>query len=184
MSGLRPAGTVLVLILLAGCGTLNRSGPTGGADDLASYYRYAAALDKATLTGEYRNFRNWVTGSRCTPDRLRLAILTLVAESGPASKADPSVVLGPCLGGSERPPPRLRNMAFLLEDQIRKRRDLAKHAHELRSRVNHLEGSLSEQRKARQELTEKKGELEKRLKTLQEQLEALKDIERSIQQRD
>lgn len=184
MTGTRPAWTVLLMTLLAGCGTLNPSTPTGGTDDLAAYYRYAAALDQDTLNGEYRNFRNWVTEQRCTPDRLRLTILILVAESGPAAKADPSAVLAPCLGGAERPPPRLRNLAFLLEDQIQLRRAYLQRAQELQARVDELEEALSKQRRARRELAKQKGELEKRLNTLQEQLEALKNIERSIRQRD
>ncbi|HKJ87757.1 MAG TPA: hypothetical protein VKA48_04540 [Gammaproteobacteria bacterium] len=184
MRGIRPAGTVLLVILLAGCGTLNRSAPTGGTSDLTAFYRYASALDKDALTGEYGNFRNWVQENRCTPDRIRLAMLTMVAESGPAAEADPEAILGPCLGGKERPPPHLRDMAHLLQDQIRRRRGLEKRVHTLKAKVDKVEGALSAQRSSHRELVKKKGELEKRLKSLQEKLEALKDIEQSIQQRD
>ncbi|KPV40090.1 hypothetical protein AN478_07995 [Thiohalorhabdus denitrificans] len=184
MRAWRPASAALVVTLLAGCGTLDRSVPTGSADDLAAFYRYASTLDGRTLTAEYRNFRNWVSEERCTADRLRLAIITLVADSGPPVSADPGEVLGPCTGSSDQLAPHLRNMAFLLKDQLQQRNELFQHAAQLEQRVDQLANEVAESRAAHQELTRQKGELEERLQKLHEQLEALKDIERSIRQRD
>ncbi|MFP4560809.1 MAG: hypothetical protein ACLFRB_01595 [Thiohalorhabdus sp.] len=80
--------------------------------------------------------------------------------------------------------PHLRNMAFLLKDQLQQRNKLFEHAAQLEQRVDELANNVAESRAAHRELSREKGELEERLQKLHEQLEALKDIERSIRQRD
>ena len=168
---------VLLLTLLSACGTLAPSGPASDAStDLVSYYRYAAALDRTTLAHEYANFQDWTTDSGCTADRIRLAILGMQMARRGEENAQPAQVLTPCLDGPARPAPALRHMAYLLQDQWASRA-------RLRQRATRLEAELAEANELRQALARRKGELENQVDALQEQLEALKDIERSIRRR-
>ncbi len=165
-----------LVTLLAGCGTLGPAGNGEQTRDLLEFYRYAATLEPSELAAEYRNFRNWVRAGRCTPDRLRLAILVVQPEAGGADWADPGGVLEPCLEGPGSPSDTLGDLAFLLGEQIELTGRLVK----AERRAKGLQERLGNEQALRQQLRKAKEEVE----ALREQLEALKDIERSIRQRD
>lgn len=165
-----------VMTGLAGCGTLDTAGPGNRPAELLAYYRYAGALDEETRAHEYRNFRNWVRPGRCGPDRIRLAML-IMHGAGQEGEADASAVLGPCLEGEKRPAPHLRNLANLLDHQLALSRQLSERIAELEARRNQLSQRLTQTQK-------KRNRLRQNVESLQEQLEALKDIERSIRQRE
>jgi hypothetical protein len=172
-----------VLILFSGCSSLERTGTEPSGQDLVAYYRYAANLNPEPLAHEYANFQDWVQGESCSEDRVRLAILAMQAEEPPGSGAEPEAILEPCLGETESSPPALRDMAFLLHDQLHSRTNLRTRYESLTERVNRLEAELSQAKERSQALVRQKGELEKRVESLRSQLEALKNIERSLRQR-
>jgi len=182
LGGRLAAALAAMMTALAGCGTLDSPAPGSGAGDLLAFYRYAGALDAETRQHEVGTFRNWVRGDRCGPDRIRLAML--VAHAGPEGEGEVPGILEPCLAGGQRPPSHLRNLAFLLKDQVERRRALRERMGALEGRIRSLEQGLSEARSERQELAAERRQLTERLESLKEQLEALKTIERSIRQRD
>ena len=171
-------GLALALMtLMAGCGTLSSNGSGAGRQsrDLLAFYRYAAALEDEELNAEYRRFRNWTRQGVCTPDRIRLAMLVMQAESGKAAQAGPGAVLEPCLEGSQPPPASLRNLAFLLRHQ-------ASRCQQAEARLARLEDRLKAEKRRRQEVKQASRQLQDQVKGLRQQLEALKSIERSIRQ--
>jgi len=174
-------GLAALMTLLAGCGTLKTSAPGGEAADLLAFYRYAGTLDADALVHERRNFRNWVRAAHCSPDRLRLAML--IMHSADASDTKVREVLAPCLAEGDRKPRHLRNLAFLLADQMQRRRDLDARIAELKARRKELEQEIEQSARRRKRLEAEREDLKKRVDSLQKQLEALKDIERSIRQR-
>jgi hypothetical protein len=171
-----------MMTALAGCGTLDQTPAGGSAADLLAFYRYAGALDRAAWQHEYRSFRNWVRDDHCGPDRIRLAMLIMQGDGATEAQAEP--VLAPCLQGDHRPPPALRQWAYLLDDQLGRRQELSERIRNLQARRDQLRSELREARGERDDLQTELAELRRQVASLKEQLEALKDIERSIRQRD
>ena len=177
------AAWLAIMTVPAGCGTLDRAGPGGSAQELLAFYRYAGALAPDARRQEMGNFRNWVRPGHCGPDRLRLGMLAIHTEAG-SEEVDAAAILAPCLGAEERPPRQLRNLAHLLEDQLRRRQRLEKRITRLATRRDELEKRLEKAERKRKGLAEERSRLQNRIESLEEQIEALKDIDRSIRQRD
>jgi hypothetical protein len=183
------AAALLMMTLISGCGTLERAAPGGGPGDLLAFYRYAGALDRETRINEYRNFRNWVRDGRCSPDRMRLSMLAM--HMGGEMGADPQAILAPCLGGDERPPPRLRDLAMVLNDQLQRRAGLEQRIARLEQRRQQLErqreqlqADLEAAQRERERLAAEHSRLSERVEALEKQLDALRNIEQSIRQRE
>lgn len=176
-------GITAAVILMSGCAALERAGSGQTGQDLVAYYRYAANLNPEALAHEYANFQDWVQEDSCSGDRIRLAILALQAEETPGSGGDPESLLKPCLEGTDPTSPALRDMAFLLHHQLQSRAQLRDRFESLTKRVDRLGAELSHAKERSQALVRQKGELEKRVEALRSQLEALKNIERSLRQR-
>lgn len=176
----RGAVAVAVMTLLTGCATLERAPPGDGPGDLLAFYHHAGALEPEGMTSAYHRFSNWVRESRCEPDRLRLAMLVMQADSGPGAEADPRAILQPCLDGEDSPPDYLHHLALVLNDRIRQTRRIAR----LEAERDRLKGDVARTERECRTVEAERDKLKKRVDSLEKQLEALKDIERSIRQRD
>lgn len=157
-------GLAAVMTVLAGCGTLGSKGIGSGAGDLLDFYRYAENLDDEARDREIRKFRNWVRDDRCDPDRIRLVMLLMQGDDGAERRALSAIA--PCREENDGAPGNLGNIVHLLDQQLNLRQ---------RNRILLARGKKLEQRL---------NQAEAERKELKQQLEALKDIERSIRQRD
>jgi len=180
MRGLVLAGT----LLLAGCQNLpiqlpegaGERAPESGAEpgrqrppvavELLALYSRSAGLEEAALRQRLEGLEPRASAPGCSEARLRSAILRLHLPAGEAG--DIARRLGPCRG--ENVEPERAHLAQLLDDFAAARRSGRTTAAELRAR-------LAEANRRVETLSAEKARL-------QEQLEGLKAIERSIQERD
>jgi len=187
------AFTLAVVTLLSACATLESEAPGDGPGDLLAFYRYAATLDPENRTTAYRRFQNWVRDNQCGPDRLRLAMIVMQANSGPAGQADPVTILEPCLADEDEDPGHLRQLALVLDAQIRQKGQisrlkaqqyqLANQRSQLKERLDKVQQDLAQAKRRVRTVEDERDKLRKRVDSLERQLEALKNIERSIRQR-
>lgn len=155
--------------LLSGCAAFPpppRSKPTcvsppddSSRTDTATlrYYRTASSYDTARLRGEFAQRLRALEPSVCDQHRLEAGALTVLE---PELDDKYPGLLQPCL---DSPDPEKANMALLLHDQLAQHRRQSKQQAELR-----------------QEIAKLKAENE----SVRKQLNALKDIEKSIHERD
>jgi len=174
----RRLGTALgaaVVTLVAGCGTLGPTGVRSGPADLLAFNHYADNLDDEERRREVRKFRNWVQEGQCSADRLRLVLLLMKNQGATAGTA--SDTLAPCLAANEGAPRHLRNLVQFLDQHLKREQALLERIQALEAQREDLEYALEKSQAKRQQLATERNELKR-------QLEALKDIERSIRQRD
>ncbi|MEF8792684.1 hypothetical protein [Thiohalorhabdus sp.] len=184
--------TVMVTLLTA-CATLGRAPPGDGPGDLLAFYHYAATLEPESRRATYLRFRNWVREDRCEPDRIRLAMLVMQAESGPAGEMKGGQVLKPCLNNGDEAHTYLGHLALLLDRQIRlqnrvdrlvsKWGQLVERREELEAERDELTRDLIRATRRYRTVEDERDKLRKRVDSLEKQLDALKNIERSIRQR-
>lgn len=130
--------------------------------ELLEYHRYAHVLSLPELEIELRQRAALLESGACTLDRLRVALL-LQRRPPEDNEAAFDDLLRPCLEGPGTPSLPLRHLAHLLRARLEERREQHK-------RLRELDQSLKAERQRTAELTQ--------------QLEALKDIERSILERE
>lgn len=181
--GLIPAA--LAGVLLAGCQNLPIELPDGAggrepdaeepaprprpqpvALDLLAFYARSDGLGPQALRQRAEALEPRASAPGCSEARLRSAILRL--RLPPEQAGDIERRLAPCTGGSVEP--ARAHLARLLGDLLDARRSGASTAAELRQRLSEAESRV-----------EALGAENERLR---EQLEGLKAIERSIQERD
>lgn len=184
----KASATLLLGLVLSGCPlalpergqgepgpvdeALERNGERDEASEALHYYRFTGELSEAGVESRIRRLEPQVREAVCNRDRLRLAMLfSRLPESIGDDRS--REVLGPCLENAFARHSGLGAFAALL-DEIVASRQAGREAQQAEARA---------ERQAREQ-AEEVSTLRDTIGALEEQLEGLKAIERSIQERD
>lgn len=142
------------------------------ASEALNYYRFAAELSEAGVENRIRRLEPMIQGEQCSRERVRLAVLFSRLPEGIGDDRS-QALLTPCLEDPFARHSGLGAFAALLDDVIASRQ----------ARRDVQEAATRAEREARQQ-AEELTTLQETVDALEEQLEGLKAIERSIQERD
>ncbi len=158
----------LSLVLLGGCQALPEGGrapfgtaassPAADVPRLMAYYRTAAAMDSPALDRELKRYRGMLSDGRCDESRIRLA-LVMLRKSTPGETG----LLAPCLVDDRAVDTEVRDFAFLVDARL----------DALRTADRRYDAALAEIQRLKTEN-----------RKLSQQVEGLKSIEKSLQERD
>ncbi len=194
----RAPGFLLLLAcaLLAGCETVRIQEPAAvieesrpanlRAADLAPllrYFEHIAQLAPADVGAEFARARTRFAGEKSEYSRLRLALFGLLPNASAADRSRSLELLEPLLKQKPESAPA-RSVAVLLSTVIDESEKREQSVKELQESMREVKDNAQSQKDSTLSLNQKLKDAQRREAALQEKLDALKDMESNLMERE